>query len=139
MSVSPSPRRPGIRHGLDFVDVPRVRTLLAQHDAFARKVFTPDEQAYCERYPDPAPHYAARFAAKEAALKALGIGISPLGIDRALRDIEVVRHGRAPALGLRGRPARRARALGVVDSALSLTHERDSALASVVLLTEASA
>jgi holo-[acyl-carrier protein] synthase len=82
------------------------------------------------------PHYAARFAAKEAACKALGIGLTPLGIDRALQDIEVVRHGRAPTLALRGRPGRHARRLGVTSRSVSLSHAGSGALASVVLLTQ---
>lgn len=131
--------RTTIRHGLDLCDADALRALMARHPDFGARVFTAAERAYCERYPDPLPHYAARFAAKEATLKALGVGITPLGIDRALRDIEVVRRGRAPTLGLAGRPARVARALGVTSHAVSLTHEGRRAMASVVMLAEDSA
>lgn len=130
---------PGIRHGVDLVDIAHLRDVMARHPAFALRVFTDDERAYCERYPDPIPHYAARFAAKEATLKALGIGIAPMGIDRALQDIELVRRGRAPGLALAGRPARTARALGITSQAVSVTHERGAAYASVVMLTKETA
>ncbi|MDJ0973229.1 MAG: holo-ACP synthase [Planctomycetota bacterium] len=126
-----------IHHGVDLCDVDTLRDVMTRHDAFAERVFTPDERAYCERYPDPVPHYAARFAAKEATLKALGIGLTPFGVDRALQDIELVRRGRAPALRLAGRPARAARALGVFSRAVSISHEGERALASVVMLAEA--
>ena len=129
----------GIRHGVDLVDVEHLRSVMARHAPFAERVFTAAERDYCERYPDPLPHYAGRFAVKEATLKALGIGITPFGIDRALQDIELVRRGRAPAIELRGRPARVARALGVTDRAVSITHDAGRALASVVLLAETSA
>jgi holo-[acyl-carrier protein] synthase len=128
-----SPAEPPIRHGVDLVEIPRLRALMARHAAFETRVFTPAERAYCRRYPDPLPHYAARFAAKEAALKTLGLGLSPLGIDRTLQDIEVVREGTAPTLALRGRPARRAARLGLGPAALSLTHTDSYALASIVM------
>ncbi len=128
-----------IRHGVDLVDVEHLRSVMARHAAFAERVFTADERAYCERYPDPLPHYAARFAAKEATLKALGIGLTPFGIDRALTDIELVRKGRAPTVELAGRPARAARALGVTSRAISITHDKGQAFASVVLLAETTA
>ena len=127
-----------VRTGVDFVDVPEFRSVFERHPAFRTRVFTSSEQAACDAHPDPAPHYAARFAAKEAACKALGIGLSPLGIDRALQDIEVVRKGRAPTLALRGRPLRHARRLGVSSRAVSLSHAGSGALASVVLLTASS-
>ncbi len=83
-----------LRHGIDLVDIAQLRDVMARHEAFEARVFTEDERDYCHRYPDPLPHFAARFAAKEAALKALGIGITPTGVDSALREIEVVREGK---------------------------------------------
>jgi len=122
-----------LRHGIDLVDIAHLRDVMARHDAFETRVFTEDERSYCHRYPDPLPHFAARFAAKEAALKALGIGITPTGVDRALQEIEVVRAGRAPTLRLRGRPERAARKQGLTASSLSLTHTDAQAMASVIL------
>ncbi len=122
-----------LRHGVDLVDIPELRAVMDRNPSFAERVFTEAERAYCGRFPDPAPHYAVRFAAKEAVLKALGIGITPIGIDRALGEIEVVRDGSAPRIALRGRPARRAERLGVGPAAVSLSHTGTMALASVVM------
>lgn len=125
---------PRLLHGVDLVHVPRLRAALERHAAFEARVFTAKERAYCRTHPDPVPHLAARFAAKEAALKALGLGITGLGVDAALLGVEVVRAGGPPTLCLSGRAARAARRLGVVESTLSLSHDGDTALASVVML-----
>jgi holo-[acyl-carrier protein] synthase len=127
---------PRIRTGIDLVEVPQVREMLREHPAFETRVFSDAERTYCSRYPDPAPHLAARLAAKEATLKALGMGITPLGIDAMLGDIEVQRVGSAPELLLRGRPAAKAAQLGVTSTSVSLSHAGASAIASVVLLAE---
>ncbi len=127
---------PRIRHGVDLVYVPRLREILATGPAFQDRVFTRDECAYCLACPDPAPHFAARFAAKEATLKALGMGITPLGIDARLQQVEVRRVGTAPVLSLHGRVARAAARLAVASTTVSLTHDGDHALASVLLLME---
>lgn len=129
--------RPRIRHGIDLVHVPRFAESLRAHTAFEERVFTDDERAYCNRFPDPAPHLAARFAAKEATLKALGMGIIATGIDRKLKEVEVRRVGTAPTLALHGKPAAAAARLGVTDSSVSLTHDGDHALASVVMIATA--
>ena len=125
-----------VRTGIDLVEVPQVRAMLAEHPAFEERVFSEAERTYCHRYPDPAPHLAARLAAKEACLKALGMGITPLGVDAMLKDIEVRRVGSAPELLLRGRPQSMAAQLGVTSTSVSLSHAGASAIASVVLLAE---
>jgi holo-[acyl-carrier protein] synthase len=122
-----------LRHGIDLVEIDQLRGAMARNPAFEARVFTASERAYCHARPDPLPHFAARFAAKEAALKALGIGITPLGIDRGLGEVEVRRHGSAPVLALSGRPQRRADALGVRPAAVSLSHAGTFAIASVLL------
>ena len=67
-------------HGIDLVSIPRIRDILErQGEHFRARVFTPVERAYCERMQDPAPHFAARFAAKEAFAKALGLGLAGAG------------------------------------------------------------
>ena len=129
-----SAARPRIRHGIDLVDVPRFAEVLAQREAFEAAVFTEDERAYCRRHKDPVPHFAARFAAKEATLKALGLGLMATGVDRKLRAIEVRREGTAPILALSGKPAAEAARLGVTDMSVSLTHDGDHAIATVLLL-----
>ena len=117
--------------GLDATEIDRVRDILARHgDRFLRRIFTEGETAYCLRHRDPAPSLAARFAAKEAGMKALGTGRAR-GV--LWRDLEVVRHGGPPQLLLHGGAARRMHAIGGTGTLLTLTHARDLALAQVIL------
>ena len=110
--------------GVDIVEIERVAGVLARYgDRFLRRVFTPGEIAYCR---GRAPNLAARFAAKEAVMKALGTGFRGVG----WRDVEVVRApSGAPSPRLHGRARRRAARLGVAEIAISLSHSRDYALA----------
>src|SRR5690606_20289022 len=97
--------------GVDLVDIVRFRTVLARSPGFAARVFTEAERAYADRAVDAAPRLAARFAAKEATLKCLGLGLGGM----PLVEIEVVRDegtGR-PELVLHGRAAEVAAAHGV--------------------------
>src|SRR6187549_1245148 len=92
--------------GFDATDIPRVRDVFARHgDRFLRRVFTDGEIAYCMRQRDPVPSLAGRFAAKEAAMKALGTGHSR-GV--LWKDIEVFRTFGPPQLRLHGGAAARA-------------------------------
>ena len=100
-------------------------------DRFLRRVFTEGEIAYCTRRRDPVPHLAGRFAVKEAAMKALGTGHSR-GV--LWKDIEVVRAGGPPQLRLHGGAARRADAMQVRRSLVTITHSQTLALAQVMLL-----
>jgi holo-[acyl-carrier protein] synthase len=124
----------GLRHGIDLVDIAEFREVFGRHDAFAERVFTAGEREYCRARADPAMHFAARFAAKEALLKALGLGIGAVGIDARLLEIEVVRDGGPPGLVLHGKTARVARRRGVGRTALSLSHTTKLAMASVVMM-----
>ena len=91
--------------------------------------FTEGERAYCERRRDPTERYAARFAAKEAVMKALGAGIG----DFEFRDVEVVRaESGEPALALRGKAASWAEQRGVVGWHVSLSHTHTTAVAVVI-------
>ena len=118
--------------GLDATEIDRIADVLSRYgDRFLGRVYSPGEVAYCQRHRDPAPSLAARFAAKEAAMKALGTGASR-GV--AWRDIEVVRHGGPPQLRFQGGALRRFEELGAKSSLLTLTHSRDLALAHVLLL-----
>ena len=94
-----------------MLEISRMERVLARRPSFARRVFTDEERAYCEKSARPAEHYAARFAAREAVLKALGTGFSG-GI--GLRDVSVTRDeaGR-PRVLLAGRAAEVAREKGV--------------------------
>ena len=118
--------------GIDAVSIERVRRATAESESgrrFRARVFTEQERRVCETRRDPAECFAARFAAKEAVMKALGAE----GIAFAFRDIEVVRASSgAPHVVLHGRVAERARDLGVAAIHVSLTHAEPLALASVV-------
>ena len=125
---------PLLRHGIDLCEVERIRRAVEGTPGFVDRVFTEGERAYCRSQADPAMHYAARFAAKEAALKALGIGLGGIGVTRSLQDVEVVRDGGPPRLRLAGKPGRVAAGLGIRATSLSLTHTKEHAVASVVML-----
>jgi holo-[acyl-carrier protein] synthase len=118
--------------GIDLVDLERLRQVLARHGArFVDRVLTAAERDFCHAHRDPVPHIAARFAAKEAALKALGTGLAS-GIRWADLEVERGTDG-APSLLLRGAAERLARERGVRTAHLSLTHDRATAAAVVVL------
>ena len=120
--------------GIDATDIPRLAQVLERYgDRFLRRILTDGEIAYCTRRRNPAPHLAGRFAAKEAAMKALGTGHSR-GV--LWKDIEVVRHGGPPRLQLHGGAARRADGMRVRSSLLTITHSESLALAQVFLLGE---
>jgi len=119
--------------GVDLAAIPRVREIVKRWDErFLRRVFTEGEIAYCRRRRDPVPHLAARFAAKEATLKALGTGLR-MGV--SWREMEVRRErGQAPTMVLRGRCLDIAVAKGGRRVLLSLTHDGDYALAQAMLV-----
>src|SRR5262245_25103550 len=121
--------------GVDLAQIPRLRRVVARWDErFLRRVFTDEEIAYCRRRRDPIPHFAARFAAKEAALKALGTGLS-MGV--SWRELEVRRErGQAPTMALSGRSAAIAQSRGASRVLVSLTHDGDYAFAQVMLVGE---
>lgn len=118
--------------GIDVVEISRVQHVVDRFGArFLNRVYLQAEQAYCMKKRKSAESFAARFAAKEAAAKALGTGIS-FGVNWL--EIEVVRElSGKPSIRFHGRAAQIATRLGVVSSALSLTHTAQIAVASVVL------
>jgi holo-[acyl-carrier protein] synthase len=117
--------------GLDATDIPRVAAVLERYgERFLQRVFTAGEIAYCTQRRNPAPHLAGRFAAKEAAMKALGTGHSR-GV--LWKDIEVVRGGGPPRLQFHGGAARRADTMLVRRSLVTITHSDSLALAQVML------
>ena len=118
--------------GIDVVEIARIQHAVDRYgQRFLNRVYLKDEQAYCLGKRRSAESFAARFAAKEAGAKALGTGIS-YGVNWL--EIEVVRapSGR-PSLRFHGRAAEIAGSMGVVRSAVSLTHTAELAVASVVL------
>ena len=120
--------------GLDATDIPRIADTIERYgDRFLRRIFTEGEMAYSLRRRVPAVHFAGRFAAKEAAMKALGTGHSQ-GV--LWRDVEVVRHGGPPQLQLHGGAARRFAAMGGHSTLLTITHSDALALAEVLIMGE---
>jgi holo-[acyl-carrier protein] synthase len=118
--------------GVDIAEVPRIRKSVERFgDRFLRRIFTDGEILYCEQKASRFESYAARFAAKEAGMKALGTGWSR-GV--CWRDIEVVRpKGQRPTIQLHGEAAAIAVQLGAKNIALSITHTSEQALAHVIL------
>ena len=121
----------GYAVGIDMLAIPRLRRVLEKHNSrFLRRVYTPEEVAFCR---GRVPELAARFAAKEAVMKALGTGIRGV----AWREIEILpdRRGK-PLIYLYGRAQQRADKIGLRALDVSLTHERDFAVAAVVGVRE---
>ena len=119
--------------GLDITDIDRIAATIARYgDRFLRRVFTDGEIAYCNRRRVPAMHFAGRFAAKEAAMKALGTGHTQHVL---WRDVEVVRHGGPPQLAFHGGAGHRFAKVGAQSSLLTITHSDTVALAEVLLLS----
>jgi holo-[acyl-carrier protein] synthase len=118
--------------GIDATDIPRIAATLERYgERFMTRVFTDGEVAYCRRRRHPAIHFAGRFAAKEAAMKALGTGHTQ---NVLWRDVEVVRRGGPPQLHFHGGAARRFSAIGGASSLLTITHSETLAFAQVLLL-----
>lgn len=117
--------------GIDIAETARIEQALERHGGrFARRVYTPGEIAYCEQFKNKAERYAARFAAKEAAFKALGTGWRE-GV--RWRDVEVAHMPSGkPELRLTGRAAERARELRVARMAISLSHSNHYVVAQVL-------
>jgi holo-[acyl-carrier protein] synthase len=121
-----------IGSGIDATEIVRIAESIERYgDRFVHRVFTDEEIAYCRRKRDAASSFAARFAAKEAAMKALGTGHSR-GV--FWRGIEVFRYGGPPQLRFHGGAAMRFKSMGATSSFLTLTHSRDLAIAHVLLL-----
>jgi holo-[acyl-carrier protein] synthase len=117
--------------GVDLCEVDRMRTALGRTPSLRDRVFTDDEQAYCDRRKDPTERYAARFAAKEAVLKAMGLGVGAC----KWREIEVAKApSGAPAVLLHGGAQALAEGLGVRGWRLTLTHTHRVAEAIAVAL-----
>ena len=120
--------------GVDVVEVERIRRIVERTPSFASKMFSEQERSYCEHYPDSAPHYAARFAAKEAVVKALGSGFAQ-GV--GYRDIEVTlnKFGK-PAINLSGRASEIAESLNVTEIPISISHTHNEAVCCALAVTK---
>ena len=118
--------------GVDIAESERIEQGLNRYgDRFIKRLFTPAETAYCEKFKNRAERYAARFAAKEAAFKALGTGWA-----RGVRwlDVEVAHHSSGkPELLLTGRAREVANELGVTHAVMSISHANRYVVAQVIL------
>jgi holo-[acyl-carrier protein] synthase len=124
-----------IYQGVDLVHLPKFRQVFERHPGFAADLFTEQERAYCLSGKDPLPHFAGRFAAKEACLKALGLGFSGTGIDHALQEIEVLpRASGRPNLDLHGWLRALCNKRGIHQWSVSLSHASEYAVATVVMV-----
>jgi holo-[acyl-carrier protein] synthase len=120
--------------GVDIVEIERLRKIIDRlKDRFIVRVFTAGEQKYCRNHRNPLPHFAARFAAKEAVFKALGTGWAK-GV--TWLDVDVRREGQdAPTIVLHGEAQRLSASKGVHKVHLSLSHSEQWAVAMVILET----
>jgi holo-[acyl-carrier protein] synthase len=115
--------------GVDAVDIERFRRSLARTPSMHERLFTPDELAYVRPKADPVPSLAARFAAREAVMKALGVGLGAFGF----QDVSVERAASGePSLVVTGVAQQLAEAAGVSHWHLSITHTDTVAIAYVV-------
>lgn len=115
--------------GIDAVDVDDMRTTLARTPSFRERCFTPGERAYAEKQRDPSERYAVRFAAKEAVMKAMGLGLGAFGF----HDVEVVvAESGAPSLLFRAQALLESEARGITNWHVTLTHTKTTAIANVV-------
>ena len=115
--------------GIDAVDVARMREVLRRTPTFRTRTFTDGERAYAEKQHDPTERYAVRFAAKEAVMKAMGLGLGAFGF----HDVEVeVADSGAPSLLLRGPALEHATVRGIDIWHITLTHTEISAIAMVL-------
>jgi holo-[acyl-carrier protein] synthase len=119
--------------GVDIVEIDRMATALRRRPRMKERLFSEEERKYCDARGRPEVHYALRFAAKEAVLKALGTGFAGM----RFTDVEVIREANGrPVPQLSGRAAERAAELGVIEMHLSLSFTHTTAVASAVALTE---
>ncbi len=120
-----------VGHGLDLVEVNRIAEMIQRHGAhFLKRCFTAAEQDYCRRFKDAAPHFAGRFAAKEAVVKALGTGFRGT---IAWTDLEILPDAQGkPVLTLSGATRQIAADLGITHWHVSISHTRAYALASAI-------
>ena len=119
--------------GTDIIEVDRIARLIARHgEAFTHRVFTPAERAHCDKHKASAQNYAGRWAAKEAAMKALGTGFAP---PVGWHDVEILpRPSGAPTLSLTGGAADVLQDRGGTSALVTISHCRAYATATVILL-----
>ena len=126
-----------IHQGVDIVEIRRIKDIIVRNGEFETDIFTEREREYCRSRKNPYLHFAGRFAAKEACLKALGTGISGSGIDHAFREIEIVPDASGkPHLSMSGWTAKMSGRKKIGHLSVSISHSADYAVATVILTGE---
>lgn len=126
-----------IHQGIDIVEIGKFKKVFSGHKNFVSDVFTRDEQDYCLSRKEPHIHFAGRFAAKEAGLKALGIGLS--GVNHVLKDIEVKPDELGkPVISFTGWAKKISRKKGIRQLTVSISHSANYAVATVILVGDKS-
>jgi holo-[acyl-carrier protein] synthase len=118
-----------VRVGVDLIEIERIERALSRYPRFRERVFTAAERAYCDSRPNPAQHYAARFAGKEAVGKALGFGVARAF---AWKDVEIAGRPK-PSVHLSGRLDSWSEGVGARAIDLSMTHSKGIAAAVCVV------
>ena len=125
-----------ISQGVDIVDILRIKHVMERRKLFKKKVFTSYETSFCSARSNPFPHFAARFAAKEAFLKALGIGLGGFGGVNRLKEIEVKSEQTGqPIIFLSGSVKKLTIAKSITQITVSLSHTLELAVATVFLMS----
>jgi holo-[acyl-carrier protein] synthase len=123
-----------IYQGVDIVSLSKFREVFMRNEGLVSDIFTVKETDYCKAKKDPYLHFAGRFAAKEAGLKALGIGMSGTGIDGTFREIEVLNTASGkPELFFHGWAEHISAKRKISQATVSISHSEDYAIASVIL------
>jgi holo-[acyl-carrier protein] synthase len=118
-----------MRVGVDLIEIERIERALDRYPRFRERVFTESERSYCDSRPNPAQHYAARFAGKEAVGKALGFGVARAF---AWKDVEIAGRPK-PSVRLSGRVRRWSRRVQAGEIDVSMTHSKGLAAAVCVV------
>ena len=123
-----------IHQGVDIVEITKFSRVLNDNEDFVSDIFSEQEREYCQSRANPVVHFAGRFAAKEASLKALGMGMSGTGIDKTLREIEVIPSPSGkPLLTFSGWTEKIRRKKQIQQATLSISHSGNYAVATVIL------
>ena len=124
-----------IHQGVDIVDIRKIKDITLRNEQFIPDIFTQREQEYCLSRKDPYVHFAGRFAAKEACMKALGWGLSLTGIDNMFQEIEIVQQPSGqPLLFLSGWALKIGQKKRIHQHTVSISHAGHSAIAMVILV-----
>jgi holo-[acyl-carrier protein] synthase len=126
-----------VYQGIDIVEITRIKNIILRNKDFIADIFTEKERDYCLSKKDPYIHFAGRFAAKEAGLKALGLGMSGTGIDSTLQEIEISSHSSGrPELIMSGWAQKISRKKHITQFTVSISHSENYAVATVILVSD---